>query len=1244
MISIVAQSTAKTTSQQKIFQGSEVRKKFTQADWDDAKSFLNDNFDRIADQLVNRKRRNQCQCPDPNHEDTHASAHIYNDHIHCFVCQRSWYATNLIGMVCGIHDYPDQLREGYRILGHSLPELLADDRDYTPTYTYQKKEKPVVKAAQGLDEIRDARHKAYLELCDRLSLNEDHRENLINRGMPESELGRYLSVAAYQPIGSISIPGSASGKLLNKDAGFLCPVSQYGSVVAFQNRTKDPVNKYKWLSNRGDYQLGGESPLSILIGKNPEEPILSEGFLKTDLIHQFTERTCIGAAGGNWLSGKAQLLEYQKRCNPHTVRIFADADSLSNFAVARRTVNQGKELLEMGIKGVLIADYGQLVGKELPSPDDWLHEGGKLDKVSWIPLEEFENRLKALEAEKRFQDDLEAYKKSWHLSAEELPEGKFISEVLPPRLTGITAIAAPTGSGKSHQLKQDLDLFRESGCKAIAVNPTNSLSLQAAENYGLHHFQDSRDMRKLASGDSTLALASGHRLKPEDLGNKIFTLDEVTAIFTQLLTWPELSRSIGDLPGDDRFDRIHSMIYAGIQSAPVVRILDAFLTDAEINFIKAIAPDRYVNVFSQRATNKPGHFAYTEDPGIFHLKINEAIADSDEKNLYCFCSDSQGACEAIDRQLNEKGKKTLRIDADTIADSYPLVDEFLRASKDEQIALMAENGIQWLIYSPSLQTGKDIQVKFKKQFCELTGNSVTVPIAIQLIGRDRQVDERLVLMPQRLIRQNQAPKTNLTSDRLIAMILGKESALTRADIEYYSVLRDRECFEKKSPRHWKEAFLFLADKNGMRGWECLTSSSSSDVGLILKKTHQIRKRLIERDKIIAIADAELITPEKKRELDAQPALSTGNQAKVKKFAISEALPGLDEKYLNSPVFVFAFLEKWQILIRRWLFLNANNPTTIEHQTAKEAKRAKINQITYRSLWLEALALKRLGIDKLPEKFTKDSPEVAALIRAYRKDKQAQAMLKLAVPGKNKDYWVRFVNLLLDKVGARVSGTKKSDNTWEYTLETENWDPKFSIKNLGTWKAETDEDILIALNQEFSDQILPRIDARMRAIEAEYFGQKADQKEQKFEAIAPEKNGNEKMAESPAPQGLEVAPDEADLIYKKWVHLEGKNVLTPVIHSSLLVDLSPSPAPAPAPAPTVEILTTPGGDPLVTPGGDFLTIGDRFEVVAGIYRGLFGYLEKTISASDRVWLRFQDWKNTGFDCCKSVLISEIALAF
>ena len=74
------------------------------------------------------------RCPLPGHEDKHPSAVVYEDKIHCFVCDKSLDIFSLAGLQIGSDNFKDQIKEVQSALG----EEAFDKNKCVPVLDHEK--------------------------------------------------------------------------------------------------------------------------------------------------------------------------------------------------------------------------------------------------------------------------------------------------------------------------------------------------------------------------------------------------------------------------------------------------------------------------------------------------------------------------------------------------------------------------------------------------------------------------------------------------------------------------------------------------------------------------------------------------------------------------------------------------------------------------------------------------------------------------------------------------------------------------------------------------------------------------------------------------------------------------------------------------------------------------------------------------------------------------------------------------
>ncbi len=179
----------------------------------------------------------------------------------------------------------------------------------------------------------------YREFLAHLTLNPEHRQDLIRRGLPESKHHYFKSLPEAKvrwnicrmlnkKYGLADVPGfrertSRKGKPYWDciPSGMLIPVvDAYGKISGLQVRNQTEP-KYTWFS------YPGQTKASAIIIPGQGTPWIIEGILKTYMVKHFLQVPCIGIPGTNtWktipldiIRGGRIVIAYDMEDNPHTI-------------------------------------------------------------------------------------------------------------------------------------------------------------------------------------------------------------------------------------------------------------------------------------------------------------------------------------------------------------------------------------------------------------------------------------------------------------------------------------------------------------------------------------------------------------------------------------------------------------------------------------------------------------------------------------------------------------------------------------------------------------------------------------------------------------------------------------------------------------------------------------------------------------------------------------------------------------
>ena len=308
-----------------------------------------------------------------------------NFDIICPSCGKKKLNINLIKGVfrcprCGEGGGPIAL---YAFVKHGIPPTVFKNSDQ---YEQMKAElndgvmrsgyddsykRPVIQERIDVDPADIAvRSETYKNFLEALSLNETHKANLIERGLPEDVIikNEYKSVpmnnlvkvaASLVKDGNtlLGTPGfyvkSDAWTMQRNDTGFFVPVRDIqGRIQGLQIRFDNPFDgaKYRWFTS-SDKEKGSKAKTwSHFVGYPEEEVYLTEGPLKADIINYFMDVPVIAVPGVNATTNLVPVLDELKSYGVRRICTAFDMDFLSNVHVAKAYDNLVTLLHEKGLE------------------------------------------------------------------------------------------------------------------------------------------------------------------------------------------------------------------------------------------------------------------------------------------------------------------------------------------------------------------------------------------------------------------------------------------------------------------------------------------------------------------------------------------------------------------------------------------------------------------------------------------------------------------------------------------------------------------------------------------------------------------------------------------------------------------------------------------------------------------------------------------------------------------------------
>ena len=209
-------------------------------------------------------------------------------------------------------------------------------------------------------ESRDA---TYSALLSKLSLAKDHRENLLGRGLKESDIER-LGYRTTPIIGMSSlakqlqsdghylagVPGFYRGEagewtFVKEKRGILIPVRDVNGMIQGLQIRRDDVQKrkFRWISSANMKDGCKAEGWTHLVGEVTQQIILTEGPMKADVIHALTGQTVLAVPGVNALTKLEETLLQLRDRGLVSVMTAFDMD----FSINPHGQNGFKQLLHL---------------------------------------------------------------------------------------------------------------------------------------------------------------------------------------------------------------------------------------------------------------------------------------------------------------------------------------------------------------------------------------------------------------------------------------------------------------------------------------------------------------------------------------------------------------------------------------------------------------------------------------------------------------------------------------------------------------------------------------------------------------------------------------------------------------------------------------------------------------------------------------------------------------------------------
>ncbi len=308
----------------------------------------------------NRTYNIPCPCCDDDPKKKHLNINLEKDVFRCPRCGFAGGALDLYAYFTGTNrryvkkEIMRRLDMKEAEVGNYPPPQTSDKPNSTSRHSSGAVKVAATKEDYPLTDL-DARHETYTALLDMLSLADDHRENLRNRGLTDDE----IKSLGYKTTPYLGMPKMAKqlqedgyylpgvpGFYRNKDGawtfvreqrGILIPVrSPDGKIQGIQVR-RDHVakRKFRWISSAGKADGCKAECWTHLAGPIQSTIILTEGPMKADIIHKLSGDTVLAVPGVHSLKHLSVTLEQLRDQGVVKIKTAFDMDFHYNPFVQR---------------------------------------------------------------------------------------------------------------------------------------------------------------------------------------------------------------------------------------------------------------------------------------------------------------------------------------------------------------------------------------------------------------------------------------------------------------------------------------------------------------------------------------------------------------------------------------------------------------------------------------------------------------------------------------------------------------------------------------------------------------------------------------------------------------------------------------------------------------------------------------------------------------------------------------------
>ena len=956
----------------------------------------------------------------------------------------------------------------------------------------EAKEKELRNRALSTEE----RHQYYSEILDQLTIDEQTRADLLRRGFTEEDiiLSGFKSVKRSQRLNKefpASLPGVKGNRLAVGGDGFLCPIRDFdGNITGMQLRLHNPSdgNRYRWLSTPDNATLKlqpvWENPLAVFhppSGK-PEGIAIVEG---TGAKPFFVTLSClnflaIGAAGGNWLGSEKLLTKYIKQAlekyGPLPLVVIPDAGWALNHRV-KQNLAKTFNWLENNFKEseIKVLDWNQ-IHKSQGDIDELDHHS----TVRSLSLESFrDKKYKEVFAGKNGFNRFNIWANSRvKLTADIVQHEKWLN--IPQGIQNdcdILLIRKALGGGKTQAL---IDFIKPLDTTSLLVGYRNTLlynTIDRANNLGLPA-QHIKNAVEQVSGGRYVNFAADDSIKL--WGGCADSFYKFNAIKSHnpdyFLIHDEICSVLGHLKGGGTLKgRQQAAIdwdVETIRNSQFFIMMDANLSDREVDFIRALFPEKRIKVLDSQYPTNPRHFTFLETETSLkdYSRVpkylpSQLIEKAKEHNKVFWISDSQRSCEIADEILTKHGHKHFRLDGKT---SH---DELSKQFQSNPKQFITTGNLDSLSISPSGESGLSIDLfGYFDAVCFDIRGTVSVNTLTQLSARLRDTDVPIYVACPEFVNMTSDPcpyaikKVQEVITQKVDLLLAKASEID-GELLDSDFVRDMfsEMGTKFSSDPWfieslkdakelkyEHSNLKLSLKTalaqaGHRVTDLAEKADESTHDEVQETKETVKKR--EAEKVFSSED---ITWEQSQELSKKD-VNYDDKCKIRKARLKHQLPEIEQTPSWNADFVYAVdVDDKQFLTKRWRLKQLQDEELFAAVFKSEKKFNFENGFTARDIWKSSStkieALKLLGVGKIIESgvFSSQDDWVQEIVNRYYDEPEwfeligiSKAKRTLNDDGtpKNLQYVKKMVERFADYFGLEAALETKTKTDRLYSVTT-----------------------------------------------------------------------------------------------------------------------------------------------------------------------------------------------------------------